>query len=283
MTNWRRCTQLAAAALYLALPLLGEAWLTGTLGALRVGPLDLVEPAGALSAALASGALPLGLALGTLPVVTLAVGLGPVYCSWLCPYGLLSEGLDRLRARGARWPARAGEAARRPRIVALLGLLGLSALLGAPLAAVLSPPRLVTALPLEAWSGRVVPWVTGGLLLVFLALELLGPRRLVCRALCPAGGLAALLRSPFTWGPRLTPGACRCPEYPPCQQACAWGLDPRRTAARDGCTSCMACVERCPSGALASHPPRRMPASDGCAPHPISACAPGRRQSTRPW
>lgn len=249
-TRWRRAVQLATAALYLALPLLAAPWLTGTLSALRVGPVDLVEPAGALSAALAAGALPLGLVLGALPVVALAVVLGPVFCSWLCPYGLLSEGIDRLRFRRARWPALAWERLRIPRVAALLGLLGLSALLGAPLAAILAPPRLVTALPLEAWSGRVVPSVTGGLLLALLAVELLGPRRLICRALCPAGALAALLRRPSTWGPRFTAGGCRCPDAPPCQQACAWGLDPRQMALRDGCTSCMACVERCPSGAL---------------------------------
>jgi ferredoxin-type protein NapH len=249
-TPWRRLTQAAAALGWLALPLLGAPWMAGTPAALRVGPVELVEPAGALSVALAAGAPPLALVLGVLPLVALALLLGPVACSWLCPWGLLSEGLDRLRWGRSRWPERPWERAGRPRWVALTALLGLSALLGAPLAAVLSPPRLAAALPLEAWTGRVVPWVTGGLLLGLLALELLAPRRLICRALCPAGALAVLLRRPSTFGPRFTPGACRCPEHPPCQQACAWGLDPRQPGALRACTSCMACLDRCPSGAL---------------------------------
>lgn len=253
-TRWRRATQAATALLWLGLPLLGRPWLTGTPVSLRVGPVELAEPSAALSVALAAGAAPLPLLLGALPPLAVALLLGPVACSWLCPFGLLSEGIDRLRAgRGAaraRWPERGWEPLRRPRLVALGALLALSALVGAPLAAVLSPPRLAAALPLEAWTGRVVPWVTGGLLLALLALELLGPRRLLCRALCPAGALLALLRRPFTWGPRFAPGGCRCPDHPPCQQACAWGLDPRAMAAGDGCSSCMACVERCPSGAL---------------------------------
>jgi len=249
---WRRAAQAAVALLYLGLPFLGRPWLSGTLAALRLGPVDLVEPAGALSAALAGRHLALALALGAAPVVALALLLGPAFCGWACPFGLASELLDRLRHRRARWPERAWEAARRPRLASLALLLGGSALLGAPLAAILSPPRVATALALEAHSSGLVPWLSAGLLGAFLLLDLLLPRRLLCRALCPAGGLAALLRAPFGWRPRFDPAACRCPGHPPCLAACAWGLDPRAggMAARDGCASCLACVEHCPAAAL---------------------------------
>jgi ferredoxin-type protein NapH len=248
--RWRRAVQAAVALAYLALPFLGWERVAGTLSALRLGPVDLLEPAAAASAVLAARFLSWTLLLGALPAVLLALALGSVYCSWLCPFGLLSEGIDRLRAGRRRWPERSWVAMRAPRLVALLLLAGGALALRSPLGAVLSPPRLATALPLEAWSGRGVPWVTGGLLLGFLAVELLGPRRIVCRALCPAGGLAALLRTRRTWRPRLEEARCRCPDLPSCHLRCPWGLDPRRMEARDGCTSCLACVEHCPTGAL---------------------------------
>jgi ferredoxin-type protein NapH len=259
---WRRAVQAAVALLYLALPFLGLQRLAGTLAAMRIGPVDLVEPAGALSAALAAREASWALLLGVLPVALLALLLGSVYCSWACPFGLLSEALDRLRPR-RRWPERAWEAMRAPRAAALLGALGASILLGAPVAAILSPPRLATALPLEAVSGRAVPWVTIALLAAFLAVELLGPRRLVCRALCPAGALAAWLRAPFTWRPRLDEARCLCPGSPPCQAACPWGLDPRRMGPRDGCTSCLACLDGCPTEALTLRRSRLPPAAGG--------------------
>lgn len=248
-TRWRRRVQALSALLWLALPVLADPRLAGTPAALRAGPVDLVEPSAALATALAARALPAALLVSALPLALLALALGPVACSWLCPYGLVSEGLDALRDRRARAP-RIPDAGHRARAASLAALLALSLLAGAPIAALLLPPRALAALPLEAWSARVVPWVSAAILLALLALEALGPRRLVCRALCPAGALAALLRRPFTWGPRFSRAECRCPDRPPCVQACAWGLDPRADRPPDGCTSCMACVEECPSRAL---------------------------------
>jgi ferredoxin-type protein NapH len=225
----------------------------GTLAALRLGPVDLVEPATGLSAALAGRRLGVALVLGMLPVVALALVAGPVLCSWVCPWGLISEGLDALRrhARHRLWPEGSWIRVRRLRWIALAGVLGLSAVVGVPLAALLSAPRLATALPLEALYLRLVSPVTAGLLLALLVLELAGPRRLWCRALCPVGALANYLRTPRTLTVGVDPSACRCPRLALCHAGCRWGVDPRRMGRFDGCTSCFACVDGCPSGALA--------------------------------
>ena len=198
---WRRALQAAVALLYLALPFVNAAgWrsVAGTLASLKVGPLDLSEPAAALSAALAARSVPLVLLVGIVPALLVSLALGGVFCSWICPFGFLSEGIAAAeRKLGRSWMLPADLTGRRvrSRLGTLAGLAAASLLLGAPLAAVLSPPRLVTSLPLEAALLGAWPAVTGALLLALLLLELFRPR-LVCTALCPAGTVATLVRLP---------------------------------------------------------------------------------------
>lgn len=251
----RRAVQLAVALFYLALPLANSRGLeavAGTLASLKLGPVDLTEPAAGLSAALAAGRVTLVLALGMAPVVLLALVLGPVFCSWACPWGFVSEGIDaaRQRLRPRLWPPRSWFGVRRLRWGTLAGILLLGLLLGAPLAALVSAPRLANSLALEAFFLKAVSPVTGGLLLALLALEALGPRRIWCRALCPVGALANALRTPRTLRVGYAAESCLHPRVPICHAGCRWGLDPRAIGRFDACSSCMACVDACPSGAL---------------------------------
>jgi ferredoxin-type protein NapH len=278
----RRAVQLAFAAFYLLLPLANARGLravAGNLAWLRIGPLDLAEPAAALSAALAAGwSAPLvRLSVAAAPALLLALLLGPVFCSWVCPFGLVSEGIDRLlRRRG--WPARAHERARFPRIAALCAVLAGSAALGVPLGALVQGPRAITAVPQEAFTVGAVSTFSAGLLGILLLLDAVLPRRLFCRALCPAGALANFLRTPRTLRIAFEPSRCGCPGSPACLEACPWGVDPRRAGRFDGCTSCLACLDACPTGALES---KLACSSQGSAPGgrlttgspPVAPCA----------
>lgn len=258
----RRIVQGLILTFYLALPIAAVRNVTavaGSLAALRLGPFDLVEPAGALSAVLASRSATWALALGVLPVVLLALFAGPVFCSWVCPWGLASEFIDRFRHRKPKGWARASwTRARIPRASGLALVMAGSLGLAIPLAAILSAPRLVTALPLEVIFLGVVSPVTVGLLLALAIFEVLGPRRLWCRAVCPVGALANFLRTPRTLRVSFAADRCLEPEAAACHRACAWGVDPRQAGRFDGCTNCFACVDRCPSGALT--PGARTPA-----------------------
>ncbi|MHB0968342.1 MAG: 4Fe-4S binding protein [Thermoanaerobaculia bacterium] len=278
-TRWRRAVQIAIALFYLALPLLAVVQfphVAGTLAALQVGPVDLVEPAAGLSGALAARRVTLTLTLGMLPVILLALTLGPVFCSWVCPWGLLSEGIDTLRGKITKraWKDESFVAARRPRAWILGVILVAGAALGVPLAAILSAPRLITTLPLEMIFLGIVSPVTGGLVLAILLLELFGPRRFWCRIGCPVGAVWSYLRTPRTLTVRYDESTCVCDSPIICHSDCPWGVDPRRMRNFDACTNCMKCVQYCPGGALSAGFGRR---PDTCATKdPLVASSPRR-------
>jgi ferredoxin-type protein NapH len=282
--RWRRGVQLLSAALFVLLPLAnaaGHRGVVGSLAALRAGPLDLVEPAAGATALLAGGAAARwgALAVGAAPLVLLALALGSAFCGWLCPFGLVSEGLDRLRGRRA-WRSGARDRARRVRWTVLAAVLAGSALAALPLGALLQGPRALTVAALEAaYLGAVSPfaaWTLGAL----LALDLLLPRRLFCRALCPAGAVASLLRTPRTLRIAVDPERCRCHATPHCLAACPWGIDPRSAGRLDGCTSCLACVEACPSAALRATFARRNGTANAAT--RLACEAPGARPEAHP-
>lgn len=255
VTRWRRATQAFFALLFLVLPFgaaHGFTWIAGTLGALQIGPVNLVEPAGALAALLGRGRLTWALMSGALLLTALAVALGPVFCSWVCPWSLISEGVDGLRSRrpARRWSGRDTRAVTRVRRWTLAGVLFASFALATPLAALISGPRLITTLPLELLHVRHLSWVTGGLLLGLLVLEVSGPRRLWCRALCPAGAVAKAVRTRWTLRPVYDAARCADPRVALCLVECPWGIDPRALRLADGCTTCMACLDACGTGAL---------------------------------
>jgi ferredoxin-type protein NapH len=265
--RWRRAAQLVSASVFVALPL-ANAWghrgAVGSLAALRAGPLDLVEPAAGATALLAGGAARWGaIVLGAAPFVLLALALGSAFCGWLCPFGLLSEGIDAVRRRPT-WRPGAQDRARRVRWTVLAAVLAGSALAALPLGALLQGPRALTVAALEAiYLGAVSPFAAS-VLGALLVLDVLLPRRLFCRALCPAGALASLLRTPRTLRIAVDPERCLCRGTPHCLAACPWGIDPRTAGRLDGCTSCLACVEACPSQALRATfapLPDRMPSS----------------------
>ena len=133
------------------------------------------------------------------------------------------------------------------RWMVLTGVIILSFGLGTPLAATVSAPRLITALPAEILFLGGVSSGTAILLGSLLAVELILPRRLWCRALCPVGSFLVLFRTPWTLGIDWKSQTCLgVGKRPPCLTCCPWNLDPRELEAYSGCTNCAQCIELCP-------------------------------------
>jgi len=247
----RRAVQTAVLVLMALVPALNARGLHGLGGNFfyfEAFGLPLADPLAALQVFASSGAWGWRLAAGAACALALAAALGPVFCSWVCPFGLLSELGNALRGPRARGAARGPSRAFGVRLaLAAAGLcvVGLAGL-----------PPLLNHLSLPGWYARA--WQEGSwevlaapavpVLACALALEALAGRRLWCRWLCPQSVLPALSGrlNPWSLRVRFSPARCTCGKAAPCRGACTLELDPRRPGGPGlECTNCGDCVGAC--------------------------------------
>ncbi|MCX6071866.1 MAG: 4Fe-4S binding protein [Chloroflexi bacterium] len=240
-----------------------------------------LDPLAVLAQSIASRTL---LATSVVALLTLALTLvfGRAWCGWLCPLGTVLDVITPRRRRAARaslepWRAVKYLMLAAVLVAALFGSLTLLVLdpitiLFRALAAGLSPAAdwLVTALERLAYSVEAlrpsVVWLEGVLrptvfpvepahaaaglgvvllLVVIVGLDWLAPR-FWCRALCPLGGLLALLSKVALVRCHVNPACSGCKA---CVRICPTDtIRADRGFASDPaeCTVCLDCVDGCP-------------------------------------
>ncbi len=248
---YRRAVQTGTALFMAALPfadVAGFEKVTGNFLSFDLFGLPLADPLASAQAALGGGSIAPALLIGAGAALLLALALGRVFCSWLCPYGLLSELVFSLRGRrGANDPRNPGGASSRM-LLAGLGLLGVALLLPAPYLNQLSLPGWYSRAAQHAAFYGALPW--GVLALpALLGVEFLAGRRLWCRYVCPQSVLIGLMAG-LPAGLRLcfAPKKCACPKDDrACLGACSLNLNPRAPTMRQRleCTNCGDCVDAC--------------------------------------
>jgi ferredoxin-type protein NapH len=222
---------------------------SGTLWSMRILGLEIADPLAFVEASAARRTLHVPLLLAILPPLVVAVLLGRVFCSWICPGYVVFELAGRVQTL-----VRRGRTA--PRLTfahenkyALLGVgLLLAAATGLPMFSLFYPPALLSRFAHAIIFGTGVVG-TFGILAAMVAVELFVAPRWWCRTMCPGGALYALLGGRRALRVRLLPG--RCTHCRLCEPACEEGLDPVTQSRGIECDNCGACVRRCPEAALA--------------------------------
>ncbi len=245
----------ASAAAFLSWLALG--WgIQGSSVATRIADsLPFTDPLAALEVSLASGELHPHLWIGAGVVLGITLLLGPMFCGWLCPLGLLLDLAHSLERRVRRLMHRhVGVERRLPprtRILTLALVLGFAATSGLPLFQLISPIHAIG-------RGIVLGFdVALGLVALLLVVEIFVPR-VWCRALCPLGGLYGWVGKHGLLRVRIDPeraGQIRCRR---CDVACPAGiavmeeyaLGGATSVVDEGCMRCGACTEVCPRGVL---------------------------------
>ncbi len=221
----------------------------GTVWSMRIAGVDLTDPLAAveMSAAAHTVYRPLLVSVAIPVVVTLL--LGRVFCSWICPAGLLFELAGKLRKLLRLAELRPAEVhfSHRNKYLLLLAGLAVVAAVGAPIFALVYPPAVLSRV-VHAWIFGTA--LTGMLVLLaaIVLFELFVSPRWWCRTMCPGGALYAVLGWPRVLRVRLDAGRCSgCRE---CEPVCEPGLNPVLESESIECDNCGVCIRHCPDGAL---------------------------------
>lgn len=248
LTSIRKAVQVSALALLVAIPVMNNAeitFITGTLYSLAIGLLWITDPLIGLQTYFTTLTVDTKMLLSVLIPLLVALAFGRVFCSWVCPQNLISESVDSLAARlGVKRPFHPPPTAL-PRYVVLTSILALTALVGLPLASLLSAPGIISV-----QLSRIISERTAGLELglvgIVVVVEMFLVRRAWCNYVCPVGGFLGLFRLKRTMNICFSETADRaCGRCRKCVQACQLGLDPMGGRIYPLCHNCGDCVVAC--------------------------------------
>ncbi len=252
LTRWRYLVLLGAFLLIVINPFLNYYWhfnfIQGWYQSLGIGKLWFVSPLEGLESILVSKTVYLPLLIGMLIPVLVALFLGRVFCSWICPISFLAETFERLKGLWGRSKGRDYLLiSRRVFWFSLIVEILLAMILGVPLFVFLSPPGLVGREVMRAVFFHTLG--LEGLIVVLVLLGNLITRRLYCRYFCPLGALLAFLGS----GRRLViiRDSHTCKECGLCDRACPLGLSVSKDEGLSAyCWNCGECLGACPHQSL---------------------------------
>lgn len=221
----------------------------GTLWSMLVAHINLSDPLAVAEMTATSRTIYLPLWLSAIIPVVFTLLLGRVFCSWMCPAGLLFDLTAKLRPllRLAEIrPAEVRFSHQNKYIVLGVGLM-IAGTVGLPIFTLVYPPAVISRLA-HAWIFGTA--LTGMLVLLGLMVifELAVSPRWWCRTICPGGALYGLLGWPRLLRVKLKSKLCTaCRE---CIPVCPMGLNPIRESAGIECDNCLVCLRACPEEAL---------------------------------
>ncbi len=254
--TYRRAFQIFVAVAFIVIPILNRSrysYVYGNFLSFHMFGIPLADPLAVLQLTIKNFYLTLDNFIGTLLPLLLAFSLGTVFCSWICPYGLLSELTQRLGRRllprsyaGLPFDKRGFP------IKFTIFLLGFAGFF------IFSTTPILNQLSTAAWYARFFQYYFGQdfvslcflFILSLLVLEFFARRRLWCRYVCPQSVLITLTKLLNRKRLQVVFAADKCicrPGYERCEAACTLHLKPKSLAVglENECSNCGDCVVAC--------------------------------------
>lgn len=259
-STWRRTT----AALFLVALALGSAdWMApyfrgSTSGTRLLDVVPLTDPLATAELLLSTRTWHTSALIGAAILVAFAMLVGPVFCAWVCPLGLVLDLNNSIRRRIRRrfFHARKTEPLSQTpsgwlKFVVLGSLIGFAAVAQFPLFQIVSPINLLV-------RALVFGSTFGLLFIAAIAVLEWGWPRLWCRSLCPLGALYGLLGRFGLLRVQINPVEAGKTPCRRCSSQCPMGvpvmedftMKGRQAVTHHNCTRCGECTQVCPRGVL---------------------------------
>ena len=255
---YRRILQISVAAAFIVIPYLNHQlqinYICGNFLSVRILGLTLADPLAVLQVSVQNWYIAPGILIAAGIVLALAICLGTVFCSWICPYGLLSEWVHGLAGRllpeNYKGLNIRISAFRIKVCIFTVGMLFTLLFAATPVMNQFSMP---------AWYSRIFQYIfvqkhlslAAGVIVAILFIEFISRNRLWCRCLCPQAVLLVLVRFVNPYHLKVGYQKEKClisgSVQGPCQKACSLSLDMKtlNQALETECTNCGDCVAVC--------------------------------------
>ena len=254
--KYRRIIQITVAITFIILPLLNQLGFTfiwGNFLNIHIGPLNLTDPLAVLQVTLKNQYFLPRLLMSAGIILIIAMCFGTIFCSWICPFGLLSELVHGLAQRvlpDSFKKLNLQITGFKIKIYILsLGLIFFFLFCTTP---------IINQLSMPLWYSQIFQYlfirkhISFAVLFVAVILftEFISRNRLWCRYICPQSFLLiiAKLLNPFHLKVGYRKEKCiGNKNNNPCQKACSLSLDPRtlNTLLETECNNCGDCIVAC--------------------------------------
>ncbi len=237
LTRLRKIVQIFSLLFLIAVPvlnLMGIRWIIGTLYALSIDELDMVDPVMALQTLLLTKSVYMPLLIATIIPLVTSLTFGRVFCSWICPKNTISDWLEVLQKPiiKQRWQTvRFSLIEKNPHPGILWGILAVLLLIvwisGFPLLGYLSMPGIISSQISQTILG-MGHGLEFGLVLIIFVVEIVLVQRYWCKYFCPVGACLSIFRIKRTLRIQHKAMLCTCKqEIEPCHAVCPLGLSPK--------------------------------------------------------
>ena len=233
-------------------------FIRGTLCHLTIGTFSVSCPFGFIQLWLSASSPAYSLLISSLFFIVISLIFGRVFCSWICPIGLVTEALHYLKVRLLRrrrsergstssisssFPVGTRSIDRSVKYIFLASVIVVSVLLRYPVFCLICPLGILSRNLFFLSSFHfVMPEII--ILGVILLFELFLLDRGWCGSLCPLGALYVLLGQPKIVSLRVKWKEI-CEKCKRCWEHCPMGIIPSEQVGIDECSNCGLCEEIC--------------------------------------